>query len=48
MFHRTTEGIRISAQPFFVREQSDPDDERYVFSYSVRRNRPFPSSSIHP
>jgi ApaG protein len=36
MFNRVTEGIRISAQPFFVREQSDPDEDRYVFSYSVR------------
>ncbi len=36
MFHRTTEGIRISAQPYFLHEHSEPDEDRYVFTYHVR------------
>lgn len=36
MFNRTTEGIRITAQPYFLRDQSDPEEERYVFTYHVR------------
>jgi ApaG protein len=33
---RTNEGIRVSAHPFYLPEQSDPEEERYVFSYHVR------------
>lgn len=36
LFYRSTQGIRISAQPFFVPEQSDPEEPRYVFVYHVR------------
>ncbi|HEV2146035.1 MAG TPA: Co2+/Mg2+ efflux protein ApaG [Longimicrobiaceae bacterium] len=36
MFHRTTEGMRITAQPYFLRDHSDPEEERYVFAYHVR------------
>lgn len=36
LFDRTTEGIRISAQPFFDPDQSDPEEERFVFAYHVR------------
>lgn len=35
-FHRETNGIRVSAEPFFVADQSDPGDDRYVFAYRVR------------
>jgi ApaG protein len=36
MFYRITEGIRITAQPFFVPEHSAPDAGRYVFAYRMR------------
>ena len=32
----TTEGIRVTAQPFYLAEHSDPDEERYVFAYQMR------------
>jgi ApaG protein len=35
-FHRETNGIRVSAQPFYVSDQSDPDEARFVFAYRVR------------
>lgn len=36
MFQRTTEGIRISAQPFYLGDHSDPEESQYVFSYHIR------------
>jgi ApaG protein len=35
-FHRETNGIRVTAQPFYLAEHSDPSDERYVFAYRMR------------
>jgi ApaG protein len=35
-FHRETQGIRISAQPFYVAEHSDPEEARYVYAYRMR------------
>jgi ApaG protein len=35
-FHRITEGIRVTAHPFYVPEQSDPERQRYVFVYRIR------------
>ncbi|HEX2091033.1 MAG TPA: Co2+/Mg2+ efflux protein ApaG [Longimicrobiaceae bacterium] len=35
-FDRVTEGIRISAQPFYVPEHSDVEERRHVFVYQVR------------
>ena len=35
-FHRITEGIRVTAQPFYAPEHSDPDEPRYVFVYHIR------------
>lgn len=35
-FYRITEGIRVTAQPFYVAEQSDPSEQRYVFVYHIR------------
>lgn len=35
-YYRITEGIRITAHPFFVAEQSDPAEPRYVFAYHIR------------
>ena len=34
--YHTTAGIKVSAQPFYLAEQSDPDDARYVFAYRMR------------
>ena len=35
-FSRTTEGIRVSAQPFFLAEQSSVEEGRFVFAYQIR------------
>ena len=35
-FHRETHGIRVSAQPFYVADHSEPDEQRYVFAYRMR------------
>ena len=34
--YRVTEGIRISAHPFYDPDQSDPEEQHFVFSYHVR------------
>jgi len=36
MFTATTQGIRVTVQPFFVPAQSDPAAGRYVFAYNIR------------
>lgn len=36
MFYRMTEGIRITALPFYVPQESDPEAPRFVFAYSIR------------
>lgn len=35
-FHRITEGMRVTAQPYYLPEQSDPAAPRYVFAYRIR------------
>ena len=35
-FYRETNGIRVTAQPFYLSEHSDPGDDRYVFAYRMR------------
>ena len=35
-FYRETDGIRVTAQPYYLAEHSDPADERYVFAYRMR------------
>ena len=35
MYTETTHGIEITVQPFYVPEQSDPDDDYYLFAYTV-------------
>jgi ApaG protein len=35
-FHRETHGIRVTAQPYFLPDRSDPDEDRWVFGYRVR------------
>ena len=36
MYERVTKGIRVSVRPTFLEGQSDPDDDLYVWSYTVR------------
>ena len=36
MTEAVTEGIRVSVQPVYLAEQSDPDQERCMFAYQVR------------
>lgn len=35
-FYRLTDGIRVTAQPFYIADQSDPAGQRYVFVYRIR------------
>jgi ApaG protein len=34
-YSATTRGIRVSVEPFFLEEQSAPDEGRYVWAYRV-------------
>ena len=36
MYQRVTRGIRISVEPEYQEGQSDPDDDLYVWSYTIR------------
>ena len=31
----TTEGVRVGATAFFLPEHSDPQEDRYVFGYTI-------------
>jgi len=35
-YSRTTRGIRVSVQSFFLAEQSDPDDGRFLWAYRIK------------
>ncbi|MFC4625774.1 Co2+/Mg2+ efflux protein ApaG [Daeguia caeni] len=35
MYKAVTHGIEITVEPFYIEEQSDPDENRYVFGYRV-------------
>jgi len=35
MYEKTTHSITISVQPFYLDEQSSPDEEHYVWAYKV-------------
>ncbi len=47
-YESTTDGIRVSAQPFYLAGQSQPDESRYVFAYRVRieNQRPEPAQLL--
>lgn len=34
--YQVTDGIRITAQPFFLAEHSQPDEDHFVFVYQIR------------
>ena len=36
MYYETTQEIEVSVEPFYLEEQSDPDEGRFVFAYHVR------------
>ncbi|MDX2101437.1 MAG: Co2+/Mg2+ efflux protein ApaG [Alphaproteobacteria bacterium] len=36
MYSKTTEGITVTVQPFYLAEQSSPDEGHYVWAYHVR------------
>ena len=35
MYERETRRIRVAVKPAYLDDQSDPDDDRYVWSYTV-------------
>lgn len=35
-FHRESSGIRVTVRPMYLRDQSEPSQQHYVFAYFVR------------
>ncbi|MGO4439320.1 Co2+/Mg2+ efflux protein ApaG [Rhizobium sp. RAF56] len=35
MYRALTRGIEVVVEPFYLEEQSDPDDDRYVWGYRI-------------
>ena len=35
MYERQTRGIRVAVKPSFLEDQSDPEESRYIWSYTV-------------
>jgi len=35
MYHATTRDIEVSVEPYYLAEQSDPADSRYVWGYRI-------------
>ncbi|KAB2681968.1 MULTISPECIES: Co2+/Mg2+ efflux protein ApaG [Brucella/Ochrobactrum group] len=35
MYRAVTRGIEVSVEPFYLEEQSDPDENRYVWGYRI-------------
>lgn len=35
-YETTTRGIRVSVSPYYMEDQSDPEEPRYVWAYTVR------------
>ena len=38
MFTKTTNSINITVKPYYLDEQSEPDDQHYVWAYQVTIN----------
>ncbi len=36
MYERITRGIRVRVEPHFLDDQSDPEEDHYVWAYTVR------------
>jgi ApaG protein len=35
MYRASTRGIEVAVEPFYIEDQSDPEDHRYVWGYRV-------------
>jgi ApaG protein len=35
MYERSTRGIRVAVKPAFLEDQSDPEERRFIWSYTV-------------
>ncbi len=35
MYRAVTRGIEVSVEPFYLEDQSDPDENRYVWGYRI-------------
>lgn len=35
VYERTTHGIRVAVKPAFIADQSNPEDDRFLWSYTV-------------
>ncbi|MGF1561394.1 MAG: Co2+/Mg2+ efflux protein ApaG [Geminicoccaceae bacterium] len=35
MYEQITDGIRVAVEPFYLEEQSEPSEDRFVFGYRV-------------
>ena len=38
MFSKTTNNINISVKPYYLEEQSEPDEQHFVWAYHVTIN----------
>ena len=38
MFSKTTKNINISVKPYYLEEQSEPDEQHYVWAYQITIN----------
>lgn len=36
MYERVTRGIKVKVDPFYLEDESDPEDSRFVWAYTVR------------
>ena len=36
MYEQITRGIRVSVRPIYLEDQSEPDDDHYVWAYTIR------------
>ncbi|RMD64309.1 MAG: Co2+/Mg2+ efflux protein ApaG [Alphaproteobacteria bacterium] len=36
MYHETTESIRVTVKPIYLEDQSQPDENHFVWAYQVR------------
>lgn len=36
LFYRITDGIRVTATPYYLEAHSDPSEPRFVFAYGIR------------
>ncbi len=38
MYTKTTKSINITVNPYYLEDQSEPDEQHYVWAYRVRIN----------